>query len=353
MEKGQFFEYRDWVGLASFLAVVSSFHIYFRGNKKSIESIDDMANHGSGSSPGDHLLPLQQSYRRVVEKKFADGRVNGTGELENVEILLHNISHKDFILSLSQAGPEDCIARPEFNHYNAVCEDIYSKIRSVPLDQLRVIYRNVEHRARMEAANKSAEDSPFQIPVGIHIPQIPEPLFIEHAKLRRRDKLSASEALSEPSAQVLSAFIPLIALLIPKWLAVMDVHTSGRSLLCQKVLVLVSGEGASITDSVDNSTRYAAMIVKLFISRMYPELNVILIHSTTNVFRYDENIVFVKNTLVPQIEYFRNVLAQRIGAKWRYTIFVGKLFFLRTYNLIFIGISFILLCRWRMVPVLE
>lgn len=35
-----------------------------------------------------------------------------------------------------------------------------------------------------------------------------------------------------------------------------------------------------------------------------------------NLFRYDANIVFVRNDLLPRVDSIRNDLASRLGAKW-------------------------------------
>lgn len=94
---------------------------------------------------------------------------------------------------------------------------------------------------------------------------------------------------------------------------------TGNSLKCKKVLFLISGEGShnDPTHTADDSTEYAAKIMRLFIKEFYPDIDVRLIHSRSNVFRYDENISFVNAELLPCLEQFRNALAYKIGAKWR------------------------------------
>ena len=57
--------------------------------------------------------------------------------------------------------------------------------------------------------------------------------------------------------------------------------------------------------------------MKVFIEKLYPNIEVVCVHSTTNLFRYDENIVFVKRNLIPRIEALRDDLAARYGGKWR------------------------------------
>ena len=68
---------------------------------------------------------------------------------------------------------------------------------------------------------------------------------------------------------------------------------------------------------VDNSTKFLAELIKLFISHTYPHISVVHVHSTTNLFRYDENIAFVKRELVPLIDGIRDGLARSWGDKWK------------------------------------
>jgi hypothetical protein len=58
-------------------------------------------------------------------------------------------------------------------------------------------------------------------------------------------------------------------------------------------------------------------LITKFIEREYPSLEVVHVHSATNIFRYDENIAFVKRELLPLIDSIRDDLAARLGAKWK------------------------------------
>ena len=49
---------------------------------------------------------------------------------------------------------------------------------------------------------------------------------------------------------------------------------------------------------IDNSTKFTGVLITKFIEREYPQVKVIHIHSTTNIFRYDENIAFVKRFVI-------------------------------------------------------
>lgn len=49
----------------------------------------------------------------------------------------------------------------------------------------------------------------------------------------------------------------------------------------------------------------------------YPKIHVVRVHSVTNIFRYDENIAFVKTELLPLIEVYRDMTAEKWGTEWR------------------------------------
>jgi hypothetical protein len=56
----------------------------------------------------------------------------------------------------------------------------------------------------------------------------------------------------------------------------------------------------------DNSTKYMGHLIKQFLQQEYPDISEVkLLHSASNLFRYDENIVFVKQQLLPLVDGFR------------------------------------------------
>ena len=59
-----------------------------------------------------------------------------------------------------------------------------------------------------------------------------------------------------------------------------------------------------------NSTDGVARLMEAWLSRVYPSLEVIRVHSLSNLFRYDENIAFVNHELLPKIEAVRDELAR-------------------------------------------
>jgi hypothetical protein len=100
-----------------------------------------------------------------------------------------------------------------------------------------------------------------------------------------------------------AVFFPLLAVLLPKWIKNCDP-------LKNKIIFIISGRGTptdSKTRMIDNSTKYTGVLITKFIDREYPNIKVIHVHSATNIFRYDENIAFVKRELLPMIDEIRYV----------------------------------------------
>ena len=104
-------------------------------------------------------------------------------------------------------------------------------------------------------------------------------------------------------------------MLFQRWLEVF----AGRSRRTKKIIYLITGVGQGPDDSQSNtnSTKYTGFLIKHFLGIAAPDIKVEVIHSYNNVFRYDENIVFVKQQLLRgYIEPIRDDLAHRFGDKW-------------------------------------
>ena len=56
------------------------------------------------------------------------------------------------------------------------------------------------------------------------------------------------------------------------------------------IIVIYSNPSDSTAKITDNSTKYLAQLMSLFIKSIDQSIEVVLVHSTTNLFRYDENI---------------------------------------------------------------
>lgn len=76
----------------------------------------------------------------------------------------------------------------------------------------------------------------------------------------------------------------------------------------------------------DNSTEFTAHLLSHFIHQQYPDIEILKIHSLTNLFRYDDNIVFVKRELLPRIDAYRDFLVQNVGHKWKDSLCIALSF---------------------------
>jgi hypothetical protein len=75
-----------------------------------------------------------------------------------------------------------------------------------------------------------------------------------------------------------AVYFPLLAVVIPKWL---EEITAGDS-RGRKILFLISGQGTPRDESArvqDNSTEITAKLMKLFLQKEYPMIEVHLVHS--------------------------------------------------------------------------
>lgn len=166
-------------------------------------------------------------------------------------------------------------------------------------------------------SNTPSSSKGREVPIGFNIKDcsINAEDVNQGLRFRRDDK----SLLESGSCVVEAAYLPLIAVLFPKWLETINQCGHKNS---KKIIFLISGRGAPRTldplaRMVDNSTKYTAMIMSTFINIIAPDVQVIHVHSITNLFRYDENIIFVKRELLPLIDAIRDNLADRVGSKWR------------------------------------
>ena len=224
--------------------------------------------------------------------------------MEGAHILLHNLSHSDLVLSVG-----DIIARPKFSHFRKISEQILKK---AGLKNENNELRIRSHISYFSAYNRETEqeDNDCQMPVGFDLAGDLS-VAVNVDKLRLREDHSA---VSE-SGVIDSAHFPLIAILLPKWLKSIEDQKNYK-----KVLVLVSGRGTpsdSHASVLDNSTKYLGRLILEFIKIVYPEIEIRLLHSNTNLFRYDENIMFVKRELLPLVDAYRDELFNSVGSIWK------------------------------------
>lgn len=269
-----------------------------------------------------------------------------------LEVMVHNVSHTDLVLSLKSlnepkpTSQEDSfsLCRPRFSAFDAYSRrvldalsstagDLASQLISFPRYQRSEGDRQMVASASSNALTKDASLS-ANVPIGFSLEHFLKgettneqlsvsPDELNDLRLRGRD----APLIDKPNSpfQLNAAFFPLLGTLLPQWQArLQEKYQNVESTYgnrapqdherqpCKKVIILVSGVGSprNWTHSMDgNSTEHCAKLMELFIKSLYPEVDVVRVHSNTNLFRYDENISFVQNELLPCIQGYRDAHA--------------------------------------------
>ncbi|CAM9132139.1 unnamed protein product [Ectocarpus fasciculatus] len=122
----------------------------------------------------------------------------------------------------------------------------------------------------------------------------------------------------EGEAFISGVYFPLLSVLMPKWMELLA--GSGDDVDSSKTVLLVSGVGQPRNEEhrlEDNSTEVTAVLMEAFLKRHYPNVRVVRVHSDTNIFRYDDNIRFVKTELLPLLNAERSQMAEKYGEDWQ------------------------------------
>jgi hypothetical protein len=273
----------------------------------------------STSSSSSHT---QQSQSQVVAAPPKNDRY--------VELLVHNLSHTDLILSLEAPlmhrpdppSQDDlyCLCRARFSAF-----DTYSKrvLESLPddLQSSLISFPRYERSDATPRYNIKPEPSKMdKLPIGLSLetsmntPALQvSPEELSDLRLRGRDAPRLSSTKNQAS-KINAVFFPLLGTLLPRWHAqIAEKYATTDRQKLKKVLILVSGVGTprNWTHSISgNSTQTCASLTERFIHALYPDITVVKIHSDTNIFRYDENIVFTQRELMPCIQSYRDAHAK-------------------------------------------
>lgn len=116
---------------------------------------------------------------------------------------------------------------------------------------------------------------------------------------------------------ITAVYFPLVALLLPKWRQVLTEFKSERS---KQLLYLISGAGIPRNEAHSvhgNSTETTAQLIGLFVQQYYQAVDVIQVHSGSNIFRFDDNVQFMTRELRPRIEAHREALVDKYGDAWK------------------------------------
>ena len=287
------------------------------------------------------------SFLQTIFKKSNEPVKNGKDEKEvkpkerYVELLVHNVSHTDLVLSLdasrgavttlpdddgdspaSESSPNKkstdesdyCLCRPRFSafdNYSLRVRNSLPKKSHLLSESLIRIPRYERNEATPRYNIKPEPEGAALFPVGVSLERsscndlVVAPEELSDLRVRGRD---APRIVSTEATRINAIFFPLLSTLLPRWHARISEKYSPRDNL-KKVLILVTGVGTprNWTHSVTgNSTEKLADLMEEFINTLHPDITVVKIHSDTNIFRYDENILFVQRELVPCINSWRD-----------------------------------------------
>jgi len=149
-----------------------------------------------------------------------------------------------------------------------------------------------------------------------HASKASTPNEIHGKKEDEYDEEKKGECESSNDLYLNAIFFPLLATLLPRWTNQIEEKYNSLSISShqiKKIVILCSGVGTprNWTHSITgNSTQALAELMEMFITALYPDVTVVRVHSDTNIFRYDENISFVKRELMPVIDAYRDAHAR-------------------------------------------
>lgn len=257
-----------------------------------------------------------------------------------LEMMVYNVSHTDMVLSLDAPLAEEelnttessfhkfCLCRPRFSAF-----DYFSKkvLQAIPTLGKNALVRFPRYERSDDDDRYPIKPEPMaqqQLPIGFSLPSTDshdslQVTFTElnDLRIRGRDSSRIANFTQDTTTSLNAIFFPLIGTLMPQWQAMIQQKyniTPGQQQQTQpkQVLFLVSGVGSprNWTHSMTgNSTQVCAELMQHYLQTLYPRLIVVRVHSETNIFRYDENISFVQNELMPCVQAYRDAHAKGLA----------------------------------------
>jgi hypothetical protein len=255
-----------------------------------------------------------------------------------LELMVHNVSHTDLILGLepvtapSQAvSPSNnapvesyILCRPRFSRFRKLCSSIYQQLLPSSLLLLPCYQRRYDTPLYSIVLGNTNDSTEYH-----HLPPTPTGLYlhkpvlltdINEVRVRGRDQDKMQSTM-----QIRQVFFPLLASLLSRWnqqIALKHSYSNPKDMTpsmihsnnnVHRVLLLVSGVGTprdATLDPADNSTQTCVQLMEHFVQLVDPEITIVKIHSDWNVFRYDENVRFVKEVFMPKIHAYRDAHAK-------------------------------------------
>ena len=219
-------------------------------------------------------------------------------EPKPVEVLIHNVSHADLVLSVCNA--DDALAegmtassgrfrraKPAFSAFHPVSRALHRLLEAkdagsiaASADDLLQCPSVEEYgsskivaglRVRLPRGRSlqfSSSHEPTARPLTTHDVVLQAPLLPPAASPPTNPTLAGSDEEPERDGlAVVAVYFPLIAVLVPKWLEI----SYDKS--CRQRIYLISGSCSPRNpdaDMADNSTEATAKLIKLFLGLVYP-----------------------------------------------------------------------------------
>jgi cytidine deaminase len=282
-------------------------------SQREIEIIDVAQNIGS-----EQLPPV------LLQHVVSDVKSSSSHQApqRQLEILVHNISHTDLVLSIDpqdgeDAHPDYCLCRPRFSAFDLYTRLILKALPNEPETVSFPRYERSEEDARHTIVTPRLSRQKL-LPTGFVLPsehsrlEVPDEELVNFRfrgrDIARVDPFRGDDAKKSSGMRLDYVFFPLLAALVPRWNQQIAQKYSAQTDV-KKVLILVSGVGTprNWTHSINgNSTEACSKLMEHFIKLLHPDITVVRVHSATNLFRYDENIQFAKRELRPRIDAYRD-----------------------------------------------
>ena len=183
--------------------------------------------------------------------------------MEGIELLVHNLSHSDLVLSLNSIDQtlkaNSVIARPKFSHFQDISEKIYTCLLSQ------------SNSVSIEETQLSSRKHPGignTVPVGFNFSKCPIVIDdLSSLRFRQDDKsklLSThgdSATDNKEHGSIESACFPLISVLLPKWINSIDEERKNSfKKVCSLTSFLSSATlQRSITTDIHFPTRWSCL----------------------------------------------------------------------------------------------
>ena len=249
-----------------------------------------------------------------------------------LEMLVHNVSHTDLVLSLeapllpsnngdtttNDPPSEDdryCLCRPRFSAFDQYSTRVLESLTD--LNPLIYFPRYERSDATPRYAIKREPSPMKKLPIGFALDHSSSSIVVtrdELTDLRVRGRDAPRIPHVSENTCLNAVFFPLLASLLPQWQSKIQEKYASHTVGPKQVLVLVSGVGTprNWTHSMSgNSTAKCAQLIQRFVQALFPEVVVVQVHSAhSNIFRYDEQISFVQNHFLPCIQSYRDAHAK-------------------------------------------